>query len=187
MKKLKTLCTLKNIILGLAVFMIPSALLAAPSPVGYWITIADRSVPRGIVHIYKDKYGGLAGRVLGGFTKEGVTPHANCTHCSARTYDPRTGYGLMQNHPIIGGVIMWGYKKQANHWVNGVIVDTTTGKHYDSSISLYNTGTLAVVGRVMMFSKTQYWKRVNGLAGIKKLCQPGSTPGYTVTCAKQYR
>lgn len=129
------------------------------TPQGYWKTIDDKTgQTKGIVHIFKTTQGTLAGRVIGGI-KSNDDPR--CKRCDAKTFDPKTGFGLKKNDEPIGKVFMWGYRKNKQRYTNGYIVDNTQGYKYRSSIALVEGGNkLDVTGTYLFFYRTQYWERI---------------------------
>lgn len=188
-KILYTCLTTSFIALGLSL----SAHAAMPTPAGYWKTIDDETqMPVGIMHLYLDKSGKMIGRSIGGFTKEGAESKPNCTECSDSTYEAKTGYGLKKDQVKTGSIIMWGYTKDGNDWTDGSIIDPSTGKKYDSSLKLAeNNGkidpnVLDMTGKVLFFSRTQKWYRIDGMAGVKALCS-SKPKGYTVSCLAEFK
>jgi hypothetical protein len=181
------------IVMLLPMIVSPSA-SAEVSPVGYWKTMSDTNdTPKGIMQIYQEPSGKLAGVVLGGFTKIGDKEMIRCKDCDDSTYDESTGHGLRKNQLLIGSVVMWGYTKDGDEWDDGCIVDTTTGNNYRSSIGLakigdeLNPNILNVTGKVLFFSRTQHWLRIKNVAELKKLCKKNSTPGFIANCDKKYQ
>jgi|GEM_PF-131287 len=160
------------------------------SPVGYWKTIDEKTnSPKGLMHIYADKSGKLIGKVIGGFTKVGSPPvEGTCSKCSDKTYDASLNYGLKKDEVKLGKIIMWNYIKKGNKWTNGTIIDTSSGKKYNSDIALASTNgkinpnILDVTGKVFFFSRTQKWQRVPSLSALNALCANKGAKGFTVKC-----
>jgi uncharacterized protein (DUF2147 family) len=73
--------------------------------------------------------------------------------------DPETG------QPVLGMQMMWHFQpanETLTKYTGGEIYSAGTGKSYSGDVELKDPNTLALTGYVLMFSKTQTWKRVKG-------------------------
>ena len=163
--------------------------IASPSPIGIWQIRSSSHQPQALISIKKTPSGLLIGRVLAIFTPSHQTIQTHCLHCSQSTFDPKTHNGFVQGAPLLGGVIMWGYRQQGASWHLGHIVDADSGHLYRSSLWLASTqkggsdDVLYVTGQVLWVSRAQQWLRVSP-AHYAQLCQHG-LPNYQISCLNE--
>jgi uncharacterized protein (DUF2147 family) len=62
--------------------------------------------------------------------------------------------------PILGSILIWGFKKSNNDYTGGYIYDAREGKTYSSKIWLENSNSLKMRGYWGPFYKTETWTRV---------------------------
>jgi uncharacterized protein (DUF2147 family) len=125
----------------------------APSPVGLWKTLDDRThKPRAIIRIYEDK-GTFFGRIENSFDPEELT--ARCEKCS----------GDRKGAPVIGLVIMRGITKQGAEYGGGEILDPETGWTYRCRFTISMEGEKLLVRGYLglaVLGRTQTWTRAAG-------------------------
>lgn len=133
---------------------------AMTSPVGYWQTIDDKTnQPKSIVKLFVLQ-GKLYGRIMQVNYQPGHGPADVCDKCT----------GVRQNQLILGMVFMWGLvpdPSEANHWIDGQVVDPKVGSQYNSELSLVDNGqTIKMLGYMgsTLFGRTQTWHRVPATA-----------------------
>lgn len=123
--------------------------LRAQSVMGKWKTKNDEGRVNSIIEIYKegDQVYGKVVRI----TKEEDRDRI-CTKCE----------GELKDQPIEGLVLMRGFEKEGDKYVDGVITDPKTGKEYDSKIWLNedDPDKLMVRGYIAFFYKTKVWERL---------------------------
>jgi uncharacterized protein (DUF2147 family) len=148
------------VVLVLAAFGASAALAQsseAPSPVGAWRTIDDKTGdPRSIVEIYEED-GALHGRVVeilkvGSEAERNSAGQVICDACE----------GDKKGQPIEGMVILEGLNKDGDEWSGGTILDPSNGKRYKAKVELDGDDRLDVRGYLGMplFGRTQTWQRV---------------------------
>jgi uncharacterized protein (DUF2147 family) len=88
--------------------------------------------------------------------------------------DPETGKPKLDKHnldeakqkqPVLGMQMMWHFQpanETLTKHTGGEIYSAGTGQSYSGDVELKDPNTLALTGYVLMFSKTQTWKRVKG-------------------------
>lgn len=123
----------------------------AASPVGTWRTIDDNTgQPKSIVRIYQ------SGSTLQGKVVK-LLPGATTSICNNCP-------GKLKGKPIIGMLVMWGYKPgSGGSWSGGRILDPGSGKVYKSNLKISPNGkALSVRGYlgVSAFGRTQTWQRI---------------------------
>ena len=126
------------------------------SPVGYWLTIDDKSNrPRAVVHLYmvgKE----LRGDTMAGLYIPGQSWGPTCDKCIAPWTDK----------PIHDLTFMWNFFKSGktwdSTWVDGKIFDVSSKKDiYRSKLWLIDQGKkIKVRGYVFVFYRTQTWIRL---------------------------
>ena len=138
----------------------------------YWLTIDDiTNKPAGLIKIYyDDKHQMWVGQAVGGRLRPD-RPDPRCTKCSSSTVDKAKGFGIAKDDVPLGKVIMWGYQqKTANRFVKGFVVNNEDGRKYRSDLELVDDGDrLALIGKFLIFSRTQIWQRLP-LNKLKILC-----------------
>jgi len=65
----------------------------------------------------------------------------------------------LQERPLVGVMMLWGFKAKGDKWKGGKIYNPKDGKTYKSKVSLNDDGTLKVKGCVGPICKTQTWTR----------------------------
>lgn len=90
-----------------------------------------------------------------------LTPCGRITKLS----DPDLPYGnnrddALKGKPLLGRIILSGFRKSRTGWKKGVIYNPTNGKYYKSSIRLQSENQLLVKGCVGPFCEKQIWSRV---------------------------
>jgi uncharacterized protein (DUF2147 family) len=66
----------------------------------------------------------------------------------------------LRGRSVVGMPFLSGFKREApGHWSGGTIYDPEGGKTYDSKFQVAPNGTLKLDGCVLMFCRTQVWKR----------------------------
>jgi uncharacterized protein (DUF2147 family) len=134
-------------------FLIPAAMwcseVGAPTPVGRWKTIDDKTKqPKAIVEIYIEN-GRLFGKV-----QATLNPDAKkvCEKCK----DAR------KNQPIVGMVILRGMEQHGEEYSGGDILDPYNGSVYRCKLRLLDEGRQLSVRGFIGFSllgRSQTWTR----------------------------
>ena len=65
----------------------------------------------------------------------------------------------LNGRPLVGIMMLWGFKAKGDKWKSGKIYNPKDGKTYKSKVSLNDDGTLKVKGCVGPICKTQIWTR----------------------------
>lgn len=122
----------------------------APSPIGLWKTIDDKTgQPRGIVRVY-----GADGRYFARIERS-LIPGEEGRKCSACT-DER------KDQPFIGLVLMRNVKLNNGEYSGGDILDPNTGSVYRCDFKLEDGGKILTVRGYLglpLFGRTQKWLR----------------------------
>jgi len=135
--------TIKKILLSLLSIGLLSSVLAA-NITGDWVTYDDKTGKKKSVIRISDQGGKLSGTI----TKLFNPTHTTCVECK----------GSRHNKPIIGMRVFSGLTLQDGVWQGGKILDPKNGKWYTCKI--WEEGkNLKVRGYIMMFYRTQIWKR----------------------------
>lgn len=98
--------------------------------------------------------GVLEGKVEQVFPKPGEGPNPICLKCE----------GAAKNAPVTGMVIMSGYRKNKDEYVDGKILDPNTGSTYSSKLKVTDSGQkLSLRGYIgpPVIGRTQTWVREN--------------------------
>lgn len=132
--------------LVVAAFLLVGATHAAPEAIcGRWLT-ADKE---GLVHVYIDAHGKLAGRIVGG---------SGPSDRDAKNPDP-----ALRSRPVLGLKLMQGFSRDGDVWKGGEIYDPDEGKTYKATVRLAenDSGKLLLRGYVglPMFGRTEEWTR----------------------------
>jgi uncharacterized protein (DUF2147 family) len=125
----------------------------APSPVGFWRTVDDRThKPRGIIRIY-EQAGAFFGKIVTSFDPSELK--ARCEKCT----DDR------KDAPVIGLVVMRGITKHGSEYGGGEILDPETGYIYRCRFTMSSEGTKLFVRGYLglsLLGRTQTWTRTTG-------------------------
>jgi uncharacterized protein (DUF2147 family) len=145
---------MKKLLLILLASLIAAPALFANEVAGTWMTIDDESgKPRSYIDIWVEN-GIATGKITKILAiKPGENTNPLCTECKGADY----------NKPVVGLVILRGFKQDGNEWNGGTIMDPNNGKTYKCKIKSENNGqTLRVRGYVgiSMFGRTQIWKKL---------------------------
>lgn len=122
----------------------------APTPVGTWHTVDDKTgKPRGIVEIV-ERNGILTGIVRGNLVPD--EPERNCVKCP----------GERRNQPILGIEMIRNVRRDGGTWGGGELLDPDNGKTYRVKLTPSADGqTLTVrafIG-ISLLGRTQTWRR----------------------------
>lgn len=125
---------------------------ASDSPVGVWRTIDDKTgKEKSLVRIVEVN-GELRGTVEKLFRGPDEDQNPVCDKCS----------GERKGKPVLGMTILWGLKRDDDHYAGGEILDPANGKTYDCKMSVADGGKkLKVRGfiGVSLLGRTQVWVR----------------------------
>ena len=115
---------------------------AADAILGRWMT-ADRS---GIIQVYAQQ-GVYAGKIVG----------PDAPRLDAKNPDP-----ALRKRPLLGVVLLQGFRYDDGVWEKGTIYDPKDGKTYSCVLRLKNAGAMEVRGYVgiSLFGRTEIWTRV---------------------------
>jgi len=137
------MATIKRYLWGIAA----TALLCSVTTAGVtgdWVSYDDKSgKKKSIVRITRQG-DTISGKIIKLFNPS----HTTCVACK----------GKLHNKPIVGMTIFSGLKKRDGVWQGGKILDPKNGKRYECKI--WEEGNrLKVRGYLMMFYRTQTWRR----------------------------
>lgn len=133
---------------------------AEPALTGTWLTIDDEDgKPRSVVVIEKiaDE---LRGRIEKIYPRASDNPQNLCDKCE----------GVLKDQPVVGMVILWGFKKQDGEYSDGEILDPGNGKIYHARLQLSPDGKqLTVRGYIgiPLFGRSQTWLRETGFRNVQ--------------------
>ncbi len=126
----------------------------APSPVGRWKTISDKTgKANSIVRIWEEN-GKLKGVVESVIVQPGEDPAPKCDKCK----------GELKDKPVVGMVILWDLAQDGNEWSGGRILDPDEGETYKCYIEpIENGAKLKVRGYIgfALLGRTQIWYRAD--------------------------
>jgi uncharacterized protein (DUF2147 family) len=133
--------------------VIQLAYAQAPSPVGVWETVSDTlGKPDGRVRV-EEVAGELRGTVIQVYSPPNERPDPVCEKCT----------GALKDKPVVGMTILTGFRRTADGYGSGEILDPNDGKTYRCQIELQEGGRkLAVRGYVgiPLLGRTQVWTRL---------------------------
>jgi uncharacterized protein (DUF2147 family) len=142
----------KTLIAAGAALLCASALAQTASPVGLWKNIDDETgKPKALIRISESR-GELNGKVERLFRAPGDESTPVCDKCD----------GARRDQPILGMTILSGMKPDGADFSGGQILDPSSGKTYQSKMSLADGGKrLHVRGYIGMpaFGRSQTWIR----------------------------
>lgn len=125
-----------------------AAFCPAPPPdtdaiLGRWMT-ADKS---GLVEIYRQQ-GRYAGKIVG---------PTDAPRLDTKNPDP-----ALRQRPLLGVVLLQGFRYDDGAWEDGTIYDPKGGKTYSCTLRLKSANALEVRGYVgvSLFGRTEVWTRV---------------------------
>jgi uncharacterized protein (DUF2147 family) len=130
-----------------------SAAADSGTPAGLWRSIDDKTQKeRSLIRIVENNglYEGKVERILTRLPDD--DPDHLCRKCE----------GERKDKPIIGMTILWGLKKEGDHWGGGEILDPKNGKIYRAKMTLVDSGRkLEVRGfiGVSLLGRSQTWLR----------------------------
>jgi len=134
---------IKKFILGLLSLGVLGT-VATAGITGDWVTYDDKTGKKKSIVRISEKGGKLSGTI----TKLFNPTHTKCVECK----------GSLHNKPIVGMRIFNGLTRKDGVWQGGKILDPKNGKWYTCKI--WEEGKhLKVRGYIMMFYRTQTWKR----------------------------
>ncbi len=138
--------------LGLTLSATPIALADdAPTAVGTWQPFDEKTgKPNGAI-VTSVRDGKLVGQIAA--LRPGSRPDEPCPKCK----------GADKGKPLMGLVIMWGFKPDGNNWTGGSIMDPESGSTYSCSINVVSKDEIEVRGYVgvSVLGRTQHWKRLH--------------------------
>jgi uncharacterized protein (DUF2147 family) len=139
-----------------------SASTLSSSPEGNWIQVDENShQPDGIIKIYSAN-GKLYGKIIKAFPHNGKPQRKLCNFC----------VGNLHNTSIIGMIIMSDFVQIKNNvWGKGKIMDPSSGKIYNCTLTLSDDGNyLNVRGYIgiSLFGRSQTWIRQKQVSGAIK-------------------
>ena len=124
----------------------------APTPVGLWQTVSDRTGQAdGQVRV-AEVNGEYIGTVVAVFSPPAESPNPLCEECK----------GELKNKPIVGMTILHGVRRLSDGYSVGEILDPDEGRVYKCRIALTEGGQkLEVRGYIgiPLFGRSQVWIR----------------------------
>lgn len=129
-------------------------IFAAPSPLGHWRTIDDKTgKPKSLVSLYSEG-GKLYGSIDSLFPAPGKDPDPICDKCP----------GDLHNKRVKGIRFLWGLSKEGDEWTGGEVLDPANGKIYRCKIKVAEGNhTLVIRGYIgiSLLGRSQTWQRVD--------------------------
>ena len=157
---------LYRLLVCLALALSPAVLLAAPAPVGYWLTAEGTS----IVQI-EESGGKLRGRIV--WLKEPNSPKgAEQGPAGQPKVDIHHPDAAKRGRKLLGMEIVWGFAPPDAKGVaeGGQVYDPRNGKTYSGTITMVGKDRLELRGYIMvsLIGRSSTWTRVEpGLYGLK--------------------
>lgn len=136
-------------LIGMMVVLLPILAFAQKDQIeGKWLN-EDKDAK---IEIYLTKSGTYAGRIA--WLKE---PNRN----GKPKMDENNQKESLRKQPILGLVLLKGFKKEGNTYDDGTIYDPKNGKTYDCTITYKNANTLSIRGYIgiSMLGRTTTWTR----------------------------
>ncbi len=106
---------------------------------------------------------------VGGKAKVTISDCGDGTPCGEIAWlDPVSAEGdidgnnpdpALRERPLVGVMMLWGFKEKKGRWIKGQIYNPEDGKTYGSRIELETHSILKVKGCVGPICKTQIWSR----------------------------
>ena len=135
---------MKKLFLGLLTIGLLASTSVSAGITGNWVTYDDKTgKKKSVIRISK-----RGGKLSGTITKLFNPANTKCVKCK----------GKLHNKPIVGMTVFSGLKLKDGKWKGGKILDPKNGKWYTCEIWPEGT-TLKVRGYILMFFRTQTWKR----------------------------
>ena len=137
---------MRKLLSTFAALLLTGTAQAAPDAIcGRWLT-ADKG---GLVHVYLEADGKLAGRIVGGSRPE--------------ERDDKNPDPALRSRPVLGLKLMQGFARDGDRWKGGAIYDPDDGKTYTATARLADQDgdKLLLRGYVglPMFGRTEEWTR----------------------------
>jgi uncharacterized protein (DUF2147 family) len=132
------------------ILLFVSNFLTAQTPekiLGKWIT-ADKDAHIEIFYTAGKYYGKIV------WLKQPINPKTGNAWL-----DDNNPNESKRNSPLLGSVLLWGFEKKGEEFINGSIYDSRDGKTYTGKIWIENN-TLRLRGYWGMFYATESWERV---------------------------
>ncbi len=130
------------------------SILAAPSPLGHWRTIDDKTgKPKSLVSLYSED-GRLYGRIDSLFPAPGKDPDPICDKCP----------GDFHNKRVKGIRFLWGLSSDGDEWTGGEVLDPANGKTYRCKIKVNGDNRSLVIRGyigISLLGRSQTWERVD--------------------------
>ncbi len=119
------------------------------SPIGVWL-VADGGAK---IEIYAPNTTNLEGKII--WLKEPLEKDGTAKK------DIKNPDEKLNSRPILGMVLIEGFKKDKNEWSGGTIYDAKSGKTYKAKMELDGDNKLKLRGYVgvPMFGRTEVWTR----------------------------
>ena len=129
-----------------------SVAVADPSPLGRWRTIDDKTGEQtGVIEITQTG-DVLTGRIIKVIPKPGDPANPVCKKCD----------GPEKDQPILGMMILKGFKRDGDGWDGGTILDPRSGNVYSSEFHLDDSGKKLLVRGyigISLLGRTATWVR----------------------------
>ena len=137
---------------ALALLGAQSAAAADLTPVGRWFTIDEKTgAQTGVIEITQAG-DVLNGRIIRVMPKPGDPANPVCKKCD----------GPEKDQPMLGMVILKGFKRDGDEWDGGTILDPRSGSVYSSELRLDDGGRKLLVRGyigISLLGRTQTWLR----------------------------
>jgi len=66
----------------------------------------------------------------------------------------------LRNRPLLGLVVLSGFRQKSGAWRNGLAYDPKTGRSYRASLALRDPQHLILTGGILLFCRSVEWQRV---------------------------
>lgn len=132
--------------------MVPHSLAEAPTPLGMWVTVDEKTGKQTALVEISLRDAELTGTVRQIFPQPGEDADPKCEHCA----------GARKNQPVKGMQIIWGMSRSGEGYGGGQILDPDEGTIYRCKLKLSADGRqLLVHGYVGLpiLGRTQVWLR----------------------------
>jgi uncharacterized protein (DUF2147 family) len=142
---------MNRFLLPLLAFLVSDAATASaqPTPEGDWLTSGASAVVK--IAPCASGGGNLCGRIVWLWDPATAT-------------DTRNGDAALRSRPLVGLEMLSGFRPGApGEWTGGRIYNPEDGNTYGATLKLRDASTLDVRGCVMVFCRSQVWRRPSAL------------------------
>lgn len=159
----------------LALWFAASLLASPPEAVeGLWYAPANPQDGDGIVEIRRQGEG-LVGRLV---WLEKPTYPAGSSGAGLPKADRKNPDPALRGRPVLGLVILRGFRWDGARWVGGAVYDPVSGKTYKAQLTMEGPDRLRLRGYlgIPLLGRTEVWTRVDKLPENRGQALPGFQP-----------